>query len=64
MKKSYIQPAIVIVAIQQEQCIASSIRETSGAEGLGVSGSGTNEGSVTEGNTKSNNSGWGLEWDD
>lgn len=56
-------PTMIVTFIHIEKMIAASgIKDTSGAEGLGVSGSGTSENSVTEGNTKGNS--WGLEWDD
>ncbi len=63
MKKLYMSPTMIVTFIHIEKMIAASdIKGTSGADGLGMGGN--SEGTVTEGNTKGNNSGWGLEWDD
>jgi len=57
MKKTYIQPIVIIVPIKVESMIAA-ISNVSGADGLGI-GSSTEDAGITEGAVKED-TGWDI----
>jgi hypothetical protein len=57
MKKKYITPSMMAIRVKTIIMLATSITNTSGAQGLGMGGD--TDGSITEGNSRR-----GSFWDD